>query len=77
MTMVREKYFAAGYEAPNVVFWNLNAKGGTPTRFNESGTALVSGFSPAVLKAVLAAEDLTPMAVMLQAVLIDRYQLAA
>lgn len=75
MTMVRAKYAAAGYTAPNIVFWNLNAHGGSPTRFDESGVALVSGFSPAVLKAILACEDFSPMSVMLAAVMIQRYDL--
>lgn len=76
MTMVRAKYAAAGYTAPNIVFWNLNAHGGSPTRFDESGVALVSGFSPAVLKAILACEDFSPMSVMLAAVMVPRYDLA-
>lgn len=75
MTMIRTKYEAAGYTAPNIVFWNLNAKGGVPTRFDETGAALVSGFSPSILKAVLSSQDLTPMSVMLSAVMVDRYKL--
>jgi len=77
--MIARKYQAAGYELPKVVFWNLNAAyGNTPVKFNKSGTALLSGFSPAVAKSVLSGsmDDLTPESAMLQAVMIDRYSLA-
>lgn len=38
-----------GYKLPQMVFWNLSAsripgRKSTPVTFNESGTALVSGF---------------------------------
>lgn len=73
--MIRRKYEAAGYELPKVVFWNLNAHDNVPVKFDESGTALVSGFSPSVLKAVLAndMEQFTPRAIMLKTIMSDRY----
>ena len=54
--MIRRKYNDADYEMPNVVFWNLNAADNVPCRFDEKGVALVSGFSPAIMKSVLAAD---------------------
>jgi hypothetical protein len=73
--MIRRKYAAAGYEVPKVVFWNLNAYDNVPVKFDESGTALVSGFSPSVLKAVLAndMEQFTPRSIMLKTIMSDRY----
>ena len=75
--MIRRKYNDADYEMPAVVFWNINAHENVPVRFDEKGTALVSGFSPAIMKAVLAADmdAMTPEAVMKKAVLSDRYAL--
>lgn len=75
--MIRRKYEAAGYEAPSVVFWNLNAADNVPVKFDEKGTALVSGFSPAIMKSVLAAdmEGFTPEAIMKKAVSSERYAL--
>lgn len=75
--MIRRKYNDADYEMPVVVFWNINAHENVPVRFDEKGTALVSGFSPAIMKAVLAADmdAMTPEAVMKKAVLSDRYAL--
>jgi hypothetical protein len=75
MQMMEAKYEAAGYEMPKIVFWNLNAKDNVPVSFDKSGVALVSGFSPSILKAVLAAdmEEFTPEAIMRKAVCIPRY----
>ena len=74
--MIARKYEAAGYNLPKVVFWNLNAAyGNAPVKFDKSGTALVSGFSPAVAKSILSGsmDDFTPEAIMLRTVMIDRY----
>ena len=74
--MIERKYKDAGYELPKVVFWNLNAAyGNTPVKFDKSGTALVSGFSPAVAKGILSGsmDDFTPEAIMLKTVMVDRY----
>lgn len=74
--MIERKYQAAGYELPKVVFWNLNAAyGNTPVKFDKRGTALVSGFSPAVAKGILGndMDDFTPEAIMLKTVMVDRY----
>lgn len=70
-------YKEAGYEMPKVVFWNLNSRTkNVPVRAGENGVALVSGFSPAILKSILAAEDFTPEKIMLDAVMSDRYAVA-
>lgn len=75
MDMVRRSYTEAGYEVPKIVFWNLNAHNNVPVTTNEYGAALVSGFSPALMTALLAddLEDFTPEAVMLKTVMSDRY----
>ena len=75
MAMIRRKYEEAGYTVPGVVFWSLNAQGNVPAKFDTSGTALVSGFSPAIAASVLSAnmDDMTPEAIMLKAVMQDRY----
>lgn len=77
--MIRKQYHAAGYEMPQIVFWNLSPYGNdnTPVRFDESGTALVSGQSPAIMKAVLSndLEEFTPFNVMMEALMDPRYDL--
>lgn len=77
--MIERKYAEAGYTVPRVVFWNLNAAyGNTPVKFDKKGTALVSGFSPALAESVMSndLEDFTPFNVMLKAIMKPRYDLA-
>lgn len=73
LDMIRRKYETAGYTVPNVVFWNLNAYDNVPVKFDESGVALVSGFSPSVMKGVLSGAEMTPEAIMLATVDVPRY----
>jgi hypothetical protein len=70
---VRRKYENAGYAVPNVVFWNLDDRANVPVRFDELGTALVSGFSPSILRSILAGESMSPESLMLDAILKPRY----
>ena len=77
--MIERKYAEAGYTVPKVVFWNLNAAyGNMPVKFDKRGTALVSGFSPAIAASILSGnmDDFTPESIMLQAVMKDRYNLS-
>jgi hypothetical protein len=77
--MIARKYEQAGYTIPKVVFWNLNAAyGNAPVKFNKTGVALVSGFSPAIAKSILSGnlDDFSPEAIMLKTVMKDRYDLA-
>jgi hypothetical protein len=75
MEMIKRKYTEAGYNAPNIVFWNLNAHDNVPVKYDTRGAALVSGFSPSIVKAVLQAEmdNFTPEAIMLQTIMNPRY----
>ena len=52
---LQSRFEAAGYQLPKVVFWNINARmGNVPVTQNQENVALVSGFSPNLLKSVLA-----------------------
>jgi len=64
---MKERYEQAGYELPKIVFWNLDAHMGTPAECDDDSVAMVSGFSPSIMKAILNAEDFTPMDVMMEA----------
>lgn len=69
-------YEAANYELPRIVWWNLNARpGNTPVRMDQQGTALVSGYSPAILKSVLGAKSFSPVDIMKETLLVERYDL--
>jgi len=75
--MIHRKYADAGYKKPAVVYWNLHASTGSPVRFDKKGTALVSGFSPSIMKNVLEADfdAMSPEVIMRKAVMGDRYRL--
>lgn len=73
--MLRKMYKDAGYEVPNVVFWNLRDAGNMPARADKKGVGLVSGFSPAIVKSVLTGKSFTPRDIMLETVMKDRYAL--
>jgi hypothetical protein len=81
MQMIQRKCKDAGYDLPKIVFWNLSMygkeNGNTPVNFDKNGTAHVSGFSPSIMKSVLAndLEDYTPYNVMLKTLMNSRYDL--
>jgi len=60
-------YDEAGYRRPKVVYWNTDGYAGAPGTIKSKDTALVSGFSTGILKALLSGEEFTPKAVMLRA----------
>lgn len=74
MEMIERKYAAAGYTAPQVVFWNLNSSDNVPVKSDKSGVALVSGFSPAIMKAILTADmsEFTPYGIMMKSIMDSR-----
>ena len=71
---IEKMYHKAGYEMPQLVFWNVNAIGGNvPMTIHDTGTCLVSGCSPSILKSVLSGKIITPVDVMRDAVYNERY----
>jgi len=77
MEMIERKFADAGYTAPQIVFWNLNASDNVPVKADKSGAALVSGFSPSIMTALLSADldQFTPEGIMLKTVMVPRYDL--
>lgn len=77
MDNVKAQYAAANYTIPLVVWWNLKHKGNVPVKCTEQGAALVSGFSPSLMKTILAADptDFSPTSIMRATVCIPRYDI--
>lgn len=68
------KYAAAGYEMPKIVYWNLNSRTkNVPVTIGENGVALISGFSPSIMKTVLSADKFDPMSILLDTIMVERY----
>ena len=73
--LIQKQYESAGYKIPALIFWNINANGGNfPVKHDDNNTALVSGFSPSILKSILASKEITPLSVMLDTIEGARYQ---
>lgn len=74
MEKIREKYNQQGYKVPQIIYWNLDVRQPNFPEIAKDGVCYVSGYSPAVMKAVLNTEMLTPLDVVKNAVMIDRYK---
>jgi hypothetical protein len=83
LEMMDRMYAEAGYKRPNIVFWNLRTSKGVPVKQDARGTALVSGFSPSIMKTLLSgvevpeAPEPTPMDVLLETLNSERYERVA
>ena len=51
--IIKDKYQAAGYPVPEIVFWNLRSTESRPTTHSEPGVAMLSGFGAGLMKAFL------------------------
>jgi hypothetical protein len=72
--VVKQKYAAAGYKMPKLIFWNVNASPNqTPVQRHEINTVLVSGCSPSILVSLLSSKTVTPYDFMLEVLNKPRY----
>lgn len=63
-----QEWVQLGYNAPKVIYWNTAGYAGSPETSNTDNVALISGFSPGILKAIFNGDDITPMSVLLKSV---------
>lgn len=57
--VIERAYRKAGYEMPEIVYWNLaGGTNTTPVTADKKGVALMSGFSPNMLKVFMDDEDI-------------------
>ena len=64
------------YTVPKTIWWKINAmQDNNPVQFSKTNSALVSGFSPALMKSLLTGslEDFTPYNVMMKTISDPRY----
>ena len=69
--VAKEKFEAAGYKLPHVVFWNVNARGDSPATKYDENVTLISGSSQSTFKYVLAGK--TPIESMMEVLNSERY----
>jgi len=71
---MKEKYNRYGYELPEIVFWNCNARNNTfHTSANTHNVRMVSGQATSVFKSLIDGKTHTPYEFMLEVVYQDRY----
>lgn len=62
------KWLEAGYETPKIVYWNTSGYAGSQATAVEWNTAMVSGFSPSILKSIFEGDDFSPRGIMLKSI---------
>lgn len=71
----KKEYDRAGYELPNIVFWNVNSRSDVfHATCDIKGVQLVSGHSASAFKNVINCLNKTPVEAMLEVLLSDRYE---
>lgn len=75
LEVIKRKYQDAGYELPQLIFWNVDARNKqVAATKDETGVVLVSGYSPVIMKTVLSAKPyITPYEAMLKVIGVERY----
>ena len=74
--MIRRMYDESGYSLPQIIFWNIQSRNKNfPVRCDESGTALISGLSPSIVKSVLGGKQMTPVSIMNETINSERYSI--
>jgi len=72
---IESKYSQSGYIRPQIIFWNISAKNTDfPVSVSDDGTALVSGFSPSIIKSILNNRDFSPKGILLSTLEDERYK---
>lgn len=70
---IASRYETHGYKLPRLVFWNIMSRTGTiPVKENDLGVALISGFSPSIVKMVLS-NSTDPFECLLEQLNSERY----
>jgi hypothetical protein len=72
---MRDKYAAAGYEIPNIVFWNVESRNDIfHADAKRKGVQLCSGQSASTFKHLMESIGLTPVEMMLKVLNSERYE---
>jgi hypothetical protein len=73
-TAMKERFEAAGYEMPTIVWWNVNARMDTfHGEYNDTGVRFISGCSSTIFKSLCENMGTTPEELMLMTLNSERY----
>lgn len=71
---INKLYNDSGYNMPEVIYWNLSfRRGNVPVNKDENNTALISGFSPSIMKNILNSDKISPINTMNETIMTERY----
>ena len=72
--IIDEMYKNANYKKPEIIFWNVNgATDDFPVTTDDTGTCLISGMSPSIIKSVINASKIDSETIMLETLNDSRY----
>jgi len=72
-SVIMAKYRAAGYVAPQIVYWNVQSRqDNVPVTYDARGVSLVSGYSPVLFRQVM--ENKGPVELMTEVLNAERYK---
>lgn len=70
---ISKKFNDSEYKIPSLIFWNVNGRpGNNPIKLKDKNVALISGYSPSVIPAILG-DTINPMQIMLNTICKERY----
>lgn len=69
----QNEFNRAGYDLPGIMFWQVTTQAQVPVKALDNGAAVISGFSPSVLKFVFDGCITTPYDFMLEVLMTERY----
>jgi len=67
-----DEWAELGYNIPKIIYWNTSDYMGSPETAYSKNVALISGFSPALLKSIFNGEDITPLDVLMKS--LEKYK---
>lgn len=73
--VIDEKYKRAGYERPQIVFWNVNGSSTDfPVSVHDNGTMLISGFTTSILKNIIESKEFSTISLVKTMINSERYK---
>lgn len=74
LTKAQKDFEEAGYDFPEIIFWNVEGSGALPITKDDKRVSILSGSSLTIMKQLLSGKDLDPIQFMLEVLLSARYE---
>jgi len=71
---IEDMYMTYNYRRPKIVFWKIDSKNNDcPIKYDENNCALLSGYSPELMKMIIEGEEISPLTVVMNVINSPRY----